>query len=605
MKNINKPNLFQYALVLAGGICLVTTVAVGEQADSSEVETVRLSANPDFSRAAIHLVGERVGREGIVVVAPGRQGAKRWVDNPEDWSAFANEHNLGLAILDVEIDRRGPSRGDAYQHASLGLGETLISELRRAYAGTLPFYLFGEGEGADFVATFVMWRPGQVAGWATHNPVLIDLPAASAQSPRGLVLGDEGRAAGYRLAWDFFARSRAREAPLVWMGLPDRSSGPESAAAPMARGFFAALREPGTREVWRDISTKAELGLRDAREEPDRAVVLPGEAFAKLWREYHVWRQDILTGDAEIHQATVETGIDRHPELRLYLRLPTGAESGGEVAGLMAFAALGAQTDQSLISRLRNPSYHLVRFADQHNLALLTWNNSDGLWDSSVSYDEMSRERARRFDQEFDQMARAWERGMRQFYRELDIPEDNYLLYGISRGAQWAHRLALRLPHRFLAVHVHVNSSYDRPVPEASNILWLVTTGELESGYPAAQRFYQRCLELGYPIIFKAGRNLGHSNRADISRLGTAFFEYALSQAREAGLMSSDGGDAFQQAFTRGQQTDPWTEVRSPAFIGDFLNHTAVPASQAGWIPPHQRVALPNEELARVWEIRP
>jgi hypothetical protein len=90
--------------------------------------------------------------------------------------------------------------------------------------------------------------------------------------------------------------------------------------------------------------------------------------------------------------------------------------------------------------------------------------------------------------------SRTWKMGMDLLCRDYNLPDNGFLIYGESRGAQWAHRLVLRNPKKFLAVHININSSFEEPTPEASHCLWLVTTGELEPGSQAARIFYRKSL---------------------------------------------------------------------------------------------------------------
>jgi hypothetical protein len=282
---------------------------------------------------------------------------------------------------------------------------------------------------------------------------------------------------------------------------------------------------------------------------------------------------------ATVFTHEVRSTVKKQPEIVFLVRLPEGVRDGRDVQGVLAYCTWETDPNQ-LILKLDDKNVQgdpVKRFAASHNLAILQW-NCRTLWDSGKSHDELSTKQAHTSDANFDKVAVAWERGVRELQQQMRLPMTNMLLYGISRGAQWAHRLALRKPEYFRAVHVHVNSSYDEPTPAARRCLWLITTGEVEHGYRAAQRFYTDCRALGYPMIFKAGAGLGHSGDLRITKLGLAFFDYALNPAARE-LPVAEGA----------------------LYVGDWLNQAVYPQALAAHVPVAQRVWLPTRELATAW----
>ena len=166
------------------------------------------------------------------------------------------------------------------------------------------------------------------------------------------------------------------------------------------------------------------------------------------------------------------------------------------------------------------------------------------------------------------------------------------LLYGISGGGQMAHRLALQVPERFFAIHIHVNSSYDLPRRGGERMLWMVTTGTLEAGYPEAQRFYRRALDLGYHMIFKAEENLGHADSPAIRKLSLAFFDFCLPFLPDA-------------AWTRSGRPRPRSGRTSCGTRFIWGIGTTSSSSRRRWaesrIPPEFLVSLPSRGIAEAW----
>ena len=234
---------------------------------------------------------------------------------------------------------------------------------------------------------------------------------------------------------------------------------------------------------------------------------------------------------------------------------------------------------------------HLIKFADDNNLAVMTWANFGG-YTVSTSSDEMDEKQSKNYDFMFNDRLSEWETGFRRVLHKYVLPKNATLIYGFSGGAQIPHRIALRKPQYFSGIHIHVNSSYDIPTPNAKNIVWLVTTGELEYGYLAATRFYQKMIDLGYAVIFKAGENLGHATNAQINNLSVEFFKYMINFVPDP---SSPDWKA--------PPIDKFYLLRHPIYVGDYLNQVAYPTEKAlGKVADRKyMVTLPTKPIAQAW----
>lgn len=300
----------------------------------------------------------------------------------------------------------------------------------------------------------------------------------------------------------------------------------------------------------------------------------------------------------------VKTGNPKQPQITLFVRPPTGVKDGSQVKGVLAMCILANRVgDIRKKLQEQDPGAEvkgLIGFAEKHQLAVLCW-GSTNLWNPRMSSDEQSKKVNREMDESFDDVAKAWERGVQELSKKYGIPDRNFMLWGQSGAAQWAHRLALRKPDYFLAVHVHIPSSFDQPTAEADKILWLLTTGELEAGYERATRFYAQCRALGYPMIFKAIMGIAHSGSPIADDLGLRFFEYALSVRDERARYDRDRNDSFTRLKQRGP--GPWLDsFKNPEFYGDMVNQECFPAAKVEMIPAAFRVPIPTEILAAAWD---
>ncbi|MBE2204051.1 MAG: hypothetical protein IAE94_06925 [Chthoniobacterales bacterium] len=302
----------------------------------------------------------------------------------------------------------------------------------------------------------------------------------------------------------------------------------------------------------------------------------------------------------------VKTKNPRQPQITLFLRPPKDVSSASDVDGVMALCVLAPSVDalkRELQKEEMSGDYNgLLGFANKHKLAIIAW-GSRGFWDVGKNYDELAKERAKEIDKNFDIVADAWERGVKELCEKYGLPDRNFLIWGQSGSAQWAKRLCLRKPDYFLAIHIHVPSSFDKPTPEARKVFWCVTTGELEPGYERSKRFVAECQRLGYPIVYKAIPGLGHAGHPDAAALGFKFFEFALSQRKLRAEFDQEEKNRLS-LLTRDQpeKIPPWPEIfQNPAFYGDVVNQAMFPASQKDMIPEGFRIPLPNKDIATIW----
>lgn len=314
--------------------------------------------------------------------------------------------------------------------------------------------------------------------------------------------------------------------------------------------------------------------------------------------------------DVERHAAmdpviehVVKTGNPDQPQITLFVRPPDGITDASQIKGVLAACVLANNPgDIKRQLQSRNPSEEvngLMRFADKHKLAILCW-GSQTLWNPGANYDELQLRKARELDRAFDQVARGWERGVRELHEKYGIPERNFFLWGICASAQWAHRLAMRKPDYFLAAYIHLPSSFDKPTPEAAKILWMLTAGELDGGYDRSGQFYQSCREAGYSMVYKPIAGLGHAGSPIADMLGLKFFEFAMGVKEQRQTL--DEKLAIVELGQKVKISGPWLEqFKNPPFYGDFLNQQVFPAEKVEMIPAAFRVPLPTKEIAEAW----
>lgn len=299
---------------------------------------------------------------------------------------------------------------------------------------------------------------------------------------------------------------------------------------------------------------------------------------------------------APLIEQRMESDNPRYPAFTLLLHLPHGVTNPRDVSGVLATCMIADSVGQirdrlNAIKPEGDPNPYFA-FAESHRLAVLAW-GARWVWNSFANFDELNKDQIRGWDDNFQRLADAWDRGVSLLVHDQGIPDHDYLMYGACAGGEWAHRLALHKPGRFLAVQMHISTSYDAPTPEASRVMWLLTTGELDSGYDRARRFYSAAHALNYPIIFKAIIGLGHGNSPLADQLGIRFFEYAL--AAKARRDAANAGD-----LQKSQALDLSAFDASP-YYGDLMNQGMFDARDKDMVPPGFLVPLPSREIAEAW----
>lgn len=292
----------------------------------------------------------------------------------------------------------------------------------------------------------------------------------------------------------------------------------------------------------------------------------------------------------------VESDNPRYPAFTLLMHLPHGVANANQVNGVLAICMIADSAGQirdrlNAIKPSGDPNPYFA-FAESHKLAIVAW-GARWVWSSYANFDELNRDQIRSWDDNFQQLADAWDRGINLLVKNYRIPDHDYLMYGLCAGGEWVHRLALHKPDRFLAVQMHISTSYDAPTPEANHIMWLLTTGELDGGCDRARRFYSSARDLNYPIIFKAVIGLGHADSPVADQLGVRFFEYALAEKAKRDAANADD-------LTKSQPLDLSAFSLSP-YYGDLMNQDMVSAGDKNMIPAGFLVPLPSKDIADAW----
>lgn len=289
---------------------------------------------------------------------------------------------------------------------------------------------------------------------------------------------------------------------------------------------------------------------------------------------------------------TVKTKVKGYEQMSLYMRPAPAANPQGVLCLCMLAHNNPAEVkdllEQGSVGR-RNISRDLA-FAERHNLAVVAW-ATHRVWDPTRNWDELPRAEAKKIDANFTLMAKAWDDAIKYLVKNHGLPPTGYLVKGSSGAAQFAQRLALRCPERFIAVHAHVASSFDAPTKGGASVLWCVTTGENELGYARSRRFFKAARDMFYPIIYKAYPGMAHEGNSRVVDLGYACFEYALQEFARATKLNG------------GKLTKPdWADLFTSSMqLADIFNQAVYPKFDYFCIPQDFRMLLPSDAIKNAW----
>jgi len=306
----------------------------------------------------------------------------------------------------------------------------------------------------------------------------------------------------------------------------------------------------------------------------------------------------------------VRTKNPKMPQMTLFLRPPRNVTDSSEIRGVMALCLLAGNLDE--IRRelqkeeMSGDNHGVLAFADKNKLAILAWGANTSLW-ARANYDELTREQARDYDASFRIVANAWERGVLELGEKYGMPTKGFMIQGQCGSAHLAKALCLAKPQYFLAIHIHIPGYFEKPTPEASRILWCITTGELYYSYQYSLRFLADADKLGYPIVYKAFVGLGHSGHPDATALGLKFFEFALTQQSFIEDYEKRKASSIDSlAMAPGVKSESWLEsFKHPPLYADVVNQEIFPATQKDMIPEGFRISIPSKEIGDIWKRNP
>ena len=533
---------------------------------------------------------------GSIVFVTDSRTARRVFESPH-WTDFARLNKLALIQVNVQCDWRFWDVNTAAMFS-----KRLANVLKPI--GDKPVLIHSSGRKAClWVHRTIAANPQRFSGWIAEDGVDFPSLAQDHPVPPGLLMADTENPDILAKNLFYFEDLRNVRSSNRVLFFPLGKTRPALAILDEFQTQFAQslLTGDSSKGKWLHVVNETPPGsLR--REDVGTADYhwLPSEELYATWRVLCLERPQMPL--AEISKSVVKTRVREIPELNLFLRIPGRVKKENiPVRGVLCFCTW-QQEDTTLVNRLKDRSDELVRFADRNNLAVLTWNTA-ALLPPGVRLQELNDRQEENLSKTFDRVADDWLGGVKKICRKHDLPSNNFLIHGTSRGAIYVDRLVKRNPDLFLAAHTHIASHYEQPSQEAKDVVWLATTGELDGGYQQTKQFYEKARTMGYPILIKAGPSLGHSGRDDIWQLSMSFFDFVLFLKEQADAHNErtkgrtgttlKAADSFRSAIERA------------AFFGDFINHEVYENDEGEWIPRSQRIALPSVKIAEAWGIDP
>lgn len=540
-----------------------------------------VAADESFS-ATIHLPQNQRPPKAVCVVLAGANCNSMIYFTDIRWTEFARTNDIVLVAVSFTSPVEELKCGCGYYDARVRSGRLLVDYLESHGLGDLPLVVYGFSGGAHFAASFAEHFHSRVTAWCAASAGWWQpLSQDESDRPPGIVAcGTEDFRYGACLSHFHDGRASARR--WTWVDVSGLGHSRSAALEDFVRAYFLEiLKQQGRRRadggVWVNSIT-GEQGDRLPKAEDVNSSWLPSEELLLRWRS--------LTGrdKVEILRRTMRAKPTAQPVLTVFLRTRRNEVS----RGVLCLSLLANSPDdipaKIITGNVASEVGRMVAFAESNKLAVVAWGSARHLWNPRKNWTDLTRQEARTADRAFDQVSEAWSKCVDGLVREQRIPDVRFLLWGYSGAAQYAQRLALRKPERFLAVHIHIPSSFDEPTGGGASILWCLTTGENEGGYERSLAFFKAAKDKGYPILYRAYPGLGHSGCGAAERLGRAVFQLALDRMRRSAAVN-------------------WrTLFDSAPLVGDVVNLRCVARAQGDEIPDAYRVMLPSRPIAELWK---
>ena len=561
-------------------LSLAAAAAMGAQ------RRFEIPAKNDVSAAALDCFSHTPFKKakGILLLAPGCNGDGRAFLKEEAWVNFARDNDFILVACSFRSPEDKLRTGGGYYRTAGEFGDQVAMKVKKIGGGRLPVFLYGFSGGAHFTANFAESHPQLVRGWCAASfdekgRTSFPDDKTKTRRPNGIVAcgADDQR---LRVSQEYYYRGRAAGRQWTWLEVDGLGHERNANIEAFAREYFLALLKGRTPGVWFDIASQENVTADAAKCEMQ--TWLPDFETASAWRALCGSRKTQPSSDIKKYVAKIKHLKD-YKELTMFLRLPSGGKADG-VLCLSLLANSPLHVRELLSSSENDQTKDALEYAEANNLAVVAW-GSRRLWDPTRNWDELPRAEAKRIDNDFDLAVQAWKEGIEHFAEKYGIARSGFLLRGFSASAQYAMRLAMRCPERFLAVHLQIPSSFDKPDPKASSILWCLTTGENEMGYTRSLAFFSAARKVNYPFIYKAYQGLGHVSDIRARSLGFACFDFARREAAKA-----QGTVDMKQLFAVSRN------------VADVYNQFTCRADEADTIPPGNLMPVPSDEILRAWQ---
>jgi len=285
----------------------------------------------------------------------------------------------------------------------------------------------------------------------------------------------------------------------------------------------------------------------------------------------------------------VKTKYKGDPEVPFYVRIPSGYKPGqpGLHRVLLICKYLGG--NGFVVARGGSHNEELIKLADQRGWFVVS--------PHFTGHGEEVQDRTKCYYYPEAYSGQATLDALDLIAKKYPINTDQIFAVGQSGGAQFVHRFANDVPDRVVAVAVNSCSWYDRPIPQAKGVGWLLTIGEADETIMDCLDFADQLRGVGAMPILRSYLGMGHNWDGRAMALDIAFFSYWDDMTK----------GSLNRPRTQKEKTEGMLglQPKDMPFVGDTEQWTYVPNTPENLakIPEENRVYLPNETLAKQWAV--
>ncbi|MDB4793724.1 hypothetical protein OAG63_01690 [Methylacidiphilales bacterium] len=176
---------------MRSGILLVISVLFGmSNCIAQDTDNFTLDSRDQTASAAFQ-AWKSENPKGVLIIIPGFGDVPSDTDTIEinEWKAYATTNSLGLAFVNLTLNRVSPLNPDKSLNLIEGLSDLIKKGVNQEYKADVPIFLYARDDTANqCVLSMVSSDPNMFTGWyCSTSPVFGSLLRLKTHTPPGII----------------------------------------------------------------------------------------------------------------------------------------------------------------------------------------------------------------------------------------------------------------------------------------------------------------------------------------------------------------------------------------------------------------------------------